>query len=352
MTLNIKKLNLSALVIMVILMLSVRESLAASFCNGTPKNLTLKPIFQIQNIDLPIDSVSYPIQIGSSSYYSNNVLFDYCWPYNLREQARITRPVLGKFNGQDVYDIGVPHMGIIVTIADSQEGGFAGGVNMNGNNLTSVVPPSDSWLLVARLGASVKIGLIAFDRYPVGINVIPTIKIGELSVVSLNGGVNRLGGVSDIILNGFSIEVKTKTCELSQRNFTVPLQTVYKSMFNAINAEVPGGDITLRLQCQPGINVYATMTDATNPANMTDILSLSQSSTAKGIKLKLYREGEGEAIKFGAESPVKGNLNQWKVTTYNGGPDPVLNIRANYIRTGDIMPGTVQAISTITFSYQ
>ncbi|HDC1420838.1 TPA: type 1 fimbrial protein [Salmonella enterica] len=352
MTLRILLAKIFLFIVCVWITISGTVGYAASFCNGTPKNFFVTPTFQLQDIDLPIDSVSYPVQIGTSYYYSENILFDYCWPYNLREQARITRSVLGKFNGQDVYDIGVPHLGITITVADSQEGGFAGGVNMAGNNITDVVPPDDSWDFVPRLGASIRIGLIAFDRYPVGVNTIPTIKIGELSVISLNSGVNSLGGVSDIILNGFSLEVKTKTCSLLQRNFTVPLQTVYKNMFPSVNSEVPGGSVTLHLQCQPGINVYATMTDATNPANFTSLLSLAGGSTAKGVNLKIYREGDTEALNFGPDSSAKGTVNQWKVAEYHGGADPIINLKANYIRTGDITPGTVQAILTITFSYQ
>lgn len=327
-------------------------SYAASFCNGTPKHFILTPNINVENINIPIDSVTYPIQIGSSTYYSENVLFDYCWPYYMREQARIMRPVMGQYNGQDVYDIGIPHVGMTFTIADSQEGGFVGGIPMTGNNKINVVPNYDHMYLIPRVGASIKIGVIVMDRYPIGIIRVPPIKVGEFSIVSSNNGVNSLGGVSDIILNSFNIEVNSKTCNLSQRNYTVPLQAVYKNQFPDVNSEVFGGSVKLQLYCQSDIDVFATLTDTTNPANYSTILSLSETSSAKGIGLRLYKNGSSEALNFGPDSAVKGNINQWKVSQYRGELSPAVNLTVNYIRRGNINPGTVYALSTITFSYQ
>ncbi|EAV2407991.1 type 1 fimbrial protein [Salmonella enterica] len=325
---------------------------AASFCNNTPKNFILRPDIQFSNSDAPADAFSYPYQAGRSAYYSENVLFDYCWPYYLRGQAVITRPVVGQYNGQDVYDIGVPNIGVTFTIADSQESGFGEGVEMKGNNLTDVIPPDGRWYLVPRMGASIRIGVIALGRLSPGWINIPSVHVGNFSVISSNSGVNSLGGSSFIILDGFSFFVKTKTCSLSQRNYTVQLATVYKKQFQSVGSEVPGGNLNLQLKCQDGIDVHTTLTDATDPSNQSPVLSLDQASSARGIGLKIYKDGQPEALRFGPDSPVKGNTNQWRFSTYRGDPAPAVSLKVNYIRTGELRTGSVQAVSTITFSYQ
>lgn len=60
-----------------------------------PLDFILRPDIQFSNTDAPADAFSYPYRVGRSAYYSENVLFDYCWPYYLRGQAVITRPVVG-----------------------------------------------------------------------------------------------------------------------------------------------------------------------------------------------------------------------------------------------------------------
>ncbi|ENT2896801.1 hypothetical protein ACFWQX_003994 [Salmonella enterica] len=116
--------------IVLLFLFQTEQVAAARFCNNTPKNFILRPDIQFSNTDAPADAFSYPYQVGRSAYYSDNVLFDYCWPYYLRWQAVITRPVVGQYNGQDVYDIGVPNIGVTFTIADSQESEFGEGVEM------------------------------------------------------------------------------------------------------------------------------------------------------------------------------------------------------------------------------
>ncbi|EPE5623123.1 fimbrial protein [Salmonella enterica subsp. enterica serovar Infantis] len=161
-----------------------------------------------------------------------------------------------------------------------------------------------------------------------------------------------MGGTSFIILNGFNFFVKTKTCSLSQSNYTVQLAAVYKKQFPSVGSEITGGNLNLRLKCQDNIDVYATLTDATEPANQSPVLSLDKTSTASGVGLKIYKDGNPEALRFGPDSSVKGNTNQWRFSSYRGELNPVASLKINYIRTGDIRTGTVQAVSTITFSYQ
>lgn len=82
----------------------------------------------------------------------------------------------------------------------------------------------------------------------------------------------------------------------------VPLNTVYQSQFTSLYKEIQGGKIDIHLQCPDGIDVYATLTDASQPVNRTDILTLSSESTAKGFGIRLYKDSDVTAISYGEDS--------------------------------------------------
>lgn len=98
-----------------------------------------------------------------------------------------------------------------------------------------------------------------------------------------------------------------------------------------------------------GGTVYITLTDATTPANRTDLLTLTGSSTAGGVGIRI-RNSSRAAVSFGPDSPVAGNTNQWLV----GPSDSTTSVpmSAEYVATGSVTPGTVRALATFTMSYQ
>ncbi len=104
------------------------------------------------------------------------------------------------------------------------------------------------------------------------------------------------------MLNGGRIQVQSQTCTMGQKNYVVPLNTVYQSQFTSLYKEIQGGKIDIHLQCPDGTDVYATLTDASQPVNRTDILTLSSESTAKGFGIRLYKDSDVTAISYGEDS--------------------------------------------------
>ncbi len=101
-----------------------------------------------------------------------------------------------------------------------------------------------------------------------------------------------------------------------------------------------------------GIDVYATLTDASQPVNRTDILTLSSESTAKGFGIRLYKDSDVTAISYGEDSPVK-KMAVNGTSDYRGEVNPHINLRANYIKIADATTlRKCEVIATITFSYQ
>lgn len=111
---------------------------------------------------------------------------------------------------------------------------------------------------------------------------------------------------------------------------------------------------SITVNCDPNVGLHATLTDASNPANTSNTLTLSGNSTATGVGIQMFRPGETTALGLGPDSSAKGNTNQWYVgsTSASGG---TLNVPivAKYVKTLPVIkPGSVSARSTITFSYQ
>jgi type 1 fimbria pilin len=112
-----------------------------------------------------------------------------------------------------------------------------------------------------------------------------------------------------------------------------------------------GGDtsFSIELQCGAGNNVYVTLTDATDPGNRTELLTLADDSSASGVKLRV-RKSDDSFVPFGPDSAAPGNTNQWLV-----GPSATTSaipLKVQYVSTGTVTPGTVNARATFTLSYQ
>ena len=54
---------------------------------------------------------------------------------------------------------------------------------------------------------------------------------------------------------------------------------------------------------------------------------------------------------MGPDSSAAGTTNQFFIQS-NCGTNPVAAFRAQYIRTGELVPGSANALASITFSYQ
>ena len=79
------------------------------------------------------------------------------------------------------------------------------------------------------------------------------------------------------------------------------------------------------------MKLFATLTDATNPANRSATLSLASGSTAAGVGLQILRGGS-TLVNFGPDSPEAGDANQWYFGTSINGPMTIpLGVR--YIQT-------------------
>jgi type 1 fimbria pilin len=147
--------------------------------------------------------------------------------------------------------------------------------------------------------------------------------------------------------------LRANTCAvISEEDLWVRMESIAVSELQGVGGKAGGTDFELRLRCEPGVRVYATMTDASNPANRTATLSLVDDST-RGVGFEILRNGSVPVF-FGPDSPIIGAENQFHIgDAPASGGEVALPLKVRYVQTApDVTPGEFYAKATITFSYQ
>lgn len=145
------------------------------------------------------------------------------------------------------------------------------------------------------------------------------------------------------------------TCAPTVADKIVNLGQATAQDFATVGSTAGTVSFNIDLVCSGGVpttrttNLYVTLTDSTNPANISDTLELAPGSTASGVGVQILKSGT--PIGYGPASSAVGNTNQWFVaTTANGNLS--IPLTARYVRTGTVNAGQADALATFTFSYQ
>ncbi|WP_174920266.1 fimbrial protein [Burkholderia metallica] len=142
--------------------------------------------------------------------------------------------------------------------------------------------------------------------------------------------------------------IMPNTCTITTPSVNVPLQPIAASKLNAVGMTAGDKEFNIGLNCKSGSKVYVTLTDLTDQSNTGNQLTLTPDSSAKGVKLRILRNGQ--PVGYGPDSIAPGNTNQWLV-----GPSATttsIPLSAQYIATGQVSGGTVKGVATFTMSYQ
>jgi hypothetical protein len=147
--------------------------------------------------------------------------------------------------------------------------------------------------------------------------------------------------------SGTSISGVT-SCSISSPTIAINLPTVGEGALKTAGdvAGTTNGNIPVR--CASGTNVYVTFSDASDPGNVSNVLSLAPSSTAVNVGLQILYNGL--PVSYGPDSSSFNNANQFLL-----GPSSTLSsipIMVRYYSRGSAVAGVVRGVSTVTFSYQ
>lgn len=157
-----------------------------------------------------------------------------------------------------------------------------------------------------------------------------------------------------ILTHGKDIIVTTPSCEVSSdKEFTLDLGEHNMNEFSAVGQTVGKANMQINLKCKNGAVVSAVMTDQSNPGNTSDTLSLTDTSTAKGIGIQFFNDKDTNPIKYGPDSIASEQSNKWYIATADKDDDLIdVNLTAKYVRTGDISAGEASGIASVTFIYE
>ncbi|RQT12936.1 hypothetical protein DF044_15800 [Burkholderia contaminans] len=246
-----------------------------------------------------------------------------------------------------VFETGIPGVGYAM---EAQPYSAIGSWIAIGADATSVpTSPIDKDLLYAKV-TYVAVGPLVTGSY--------TSRRQVLFNFSLKYKGNWVSGSSASgSLNAASMSVTARTCKItSGKARTVPLPSLYAGSLKAIGDVAPAksAPFSFDLQCDANLGIYATLSDVTNPANTSDVLSLGRGSGASGIGIQIMKQGTDTPLRFGPDSSAKGNTNQWLVGRSSTANTKLsVPFEARYVKTAEkITPGTVEALGSITFSYQ
>jgi type 1 fimbria pilin len=309
-------------------------------------------------IDLPVNSIVIGGQLSSSyNEFSSSRFFENCnspAPDGLllgtwieSTQANIPGLEYTSAGGvtADVFPTGIPGIGYALTIADYNGTEYIG-VRYPDNLVfpEAIAVPSYGFKVRATY---VSTGLLQSGSYPGTSSPIANL------VVRMAGKGDEFSGRVVIMGPAFQLNVNASSCSVQNPSILVTLPTVSVSTLMNAEATAGGTPFQINLNCDPNVSIHATVSDATDTANITDLLALSPTSTAQGVALRIYRDN-GQAILFGPDSSERGNQNQWFFSdSGSAGGFFQIPLVVKYVGTGEsVTAGSVQSRATITMSYQ
>ncbi|WP_428555807.1 fimbrial protein [Pseudomonas edaphica] len=184
------------------------------------------------------------------------------------------------------------------------------------------------------------------------------IKAGVLNVgsnLSSYSHIQILKDVSVSVVSSTSIRIGP-TCLVSTPVIPVRFGINSASSFRRLGDTSSPVSFSIGLSCSggdAGISVasYVTLTDASKSTNISDVLSLSASSTASGLGIQILN---GDTVlKYGPSSSM-GSAQQWKAGDIRPGISAFqIPLRARYIQMGEkVTPGSANGQATFTLTYQ
>jgi type 1 fimbria pilin len=246
-----------------------------------------------------------------------------------------------------VFPTGIPGIGYVISIADPLQMVYS-----PGNYPESQVLPDQP--AVPTYGFLINVTYVITGPVAAGTYSLPSQTFAEL-VVKQNGNGPDYSSRVPIISPGLQFTVNASSCSVQNSSVSVNLPRAQVSALSAPGSTAGGTPFQINLNCDPNVMVYATMTDATDPGNASDLLTLTSSSAAQGVALRIFRDDAlTTAVSYGPDSSAPGTENQWLVGNSGaGGGSLQIPLTVSYVRTsGTLTAGSVNAKATITMSYQ
>lgn len=242
-----------------------------------------------------------------------------------------------------IFETGIPGVGYILGLKDFNGSEY---VPLQ-TGITQSYPASGTSGYAQNLGWSAKVTFVKTGTaLKSGTYTTPTITAAILTAY------NNETKTAQVIINPTTITVAASGCTVDTKSANVDLGTLDIRTLSTVGSTSPSGVFNVTLTCDQNIAVNAVMTDQTTPSNSSSVVTLTGDSTASGVGVQFFYNGIGP-LSMGPDSTADGTLNQFFIQTTSSANQVLsLPFQAQYIRTGDLVPGTANALASITFSYQ
>ena len=194
-----------------------------------------------------------------------------------------------------------------------------------------------------------RVRFIRYSKIPQG-SISITQAFAMIAQDWLYSGVGNIApNQQEVNFSATTINTQTASCTVNTSNINVQLPSIPSSKFNSIGATTGSTPFYISINCPSPVNVYMTMTDNTNPASVSDIITARSDSTSKGLGIQVRQNNT--PILMGPDSSLAGNKNQFLAGNNISGIQTI-PLTANYISTSTVSVGTLKAVATFTMSYQ
>ncbi|PKH22751.1 hypothetical protein CIG19_12300 [Enterobacterales bacterium CwR94] len=249
----------------------------------------------------------------------------------------------------DIYDTGRQGLGFIVGVKDTNAHNFTSLTNEPG---TFYPAPGTSTILQQEIGGEVRVMLVKMSEHLVsGSFLTPRITLARIECYDK---LNRQRDFAYIHLAPIQVVINVTGCRLQSAGLNiVPMGRVATKVFKEVGDRSDAKNANVLLSCDRNVKLHATLSDMSNPANVSDVVSLSADSSAKGLGVQAYYNNNPTPIKLGPDSSARETLNQFFILNTINDNEPVdMPFSFRYVRTGDLTPGSANALMGLTLSYQ
>jgi type 1 fimbria pilin len=249
----------------------------------------------------------------------------------------------------DIYPTNVPGIGVRFTISN--------GAATSCRSLPVTVSNASTSVTCHQLLASNSPGynyVLSISATFVKTGPVASGPLTTMPSLSATNTLNNQSGSSlwgDVFSGSATGSFSSIACSVNESAIQVTMPQASTKDLPSVGTTSGATPFSLSLNCDAGVRVAVTLSDVTTPANRSTTLSLTFDSTAKGIGYQIAFAGV--PIAFGADTAAAGNPNQIFVSASpTAGGLFSVPLKASYVRTGAINPGTANAKATFTMSYQ
>ena len=257
-------------------------------------------------------------------------------------------PLTTTWNGvsYSVFDTGVPGIGYIVGIKDTHASAYT----PMGSSANQSFGRGFLQLVLYTIGFNAHITFVKTTGHlQSGTYVIPEQSIAYVSAKDQLGTEKT----STIDISSTTLTIKARACTVGSAQQNVDLGTVTPSDLPSVGSVSAAKEVTIGLTCDDQVHLNATVSDQSNLANTSQVVSLSSDSTGGGVGVQVLYGDSDVPLELGPDDSSEGATHQFKITDVSGdGASVTVPLRVRYVRTGDLKGGTANALAGVTFSYQ